>query len=245
MYATQDTAQRTAQPVTSLAAFAYEELKRRLLLGDFRLGRRLAELSLAEQLSISRTPIREALSRLHAEGLVERLPSGGFTPRPPDLHTIAELYEVRRSLEFSALTRGPHDRDALLELRSVWASIERPASDEECGPEFVLSDEEFHVTLASAAGNRSLVEMLCHVNERIRIVRMHDFLTADRVGRTIDEHLGIVGALLEATDPSGTSSANATLRASGLLDEHLNVSERVVVERAAYALGRMISGTDT
>lgn len=69
---------------------AYSTLKHRLLLGDFPLGRRLGETALAESLDVSRTPVREAISRPHVEGLVEQLPDGGFTPTAPDLHSISE-----------------------------------------------------------------------------------------------------------------------------------------------------------
>lgn len=214
----------------SLASYCYDELKRRLLVGDFPLGRRLAEVSLAELLQVSRTPIREALSRLHVEGLVLRLPEGGYSPSAPDLHTVSELYEVRRGLEFTALRRGGHDRSRLADLRVEWAGLDAPTDDGECGPEFVLQDEEFHLGLAAAAGNLALVDMLLHVNERIRFVRMHDFLTADRVAETISEHLGIVEALLD----EGPDAAEQRL------DSHLEISERVVEQRAALALSRML-----
>lgn len=214
----------------ALSARAYAELKHRLLMGDFPLGHRLGEAALADLLEVSRTPIREALSRLHAEGLTTPLPEGGFAPAAPDLHSISELYEIRRALEFSAIGRGGHERSTLEELRDDWASMVAPISDDECGPDFVLVDESFHVRLAKSAGNLSLVDLLVGVNERIRIVRMHDFLTADRVGKTIDEHLRIVNNLIDGR-PSDAGEALST---------HLEISERVVEQRAALALSRML-----
>lgn len=224
--------ERPVEVNRSRAVYAYDELKRRLLVGEFPLTRRLGEVALGEALGVSRTPVREALSRLHAEGLVVRLGDGGFSPAAPDLPTIAELYEVRRSLEFTALNRGCHDRAMLEQIQSHWAFMSAPSSDADCGPEFVLHDEDFHLGLARAAGNHSLVELLSHTNERIRFVRMQDFLTADRVTKTIDEHLGIVSALLE----DRADLAEHRLRS------HLFVSERVVESRAALALSRMLSG---
>ncbi len=232
MYTQRDTAQDHGVQV-SLATYAYDELKRALLVGDFRLGSRLGETALASELGVSRTPIREALSRLHAEGLVVRFDEGGYGPAAPDLHTITELYEVRRGLEFTALSRGGHDEGALLTLQRDWRDLDpalEPTTDGG-GPAFVLLDEEFHVRLALAAGNRALTELLVHVNERIRIVRMHDFLTPDRVRTTVSEHLEIVDALLGGDD------------ATELLRTHLDVSERIVEGRAALALSRMI-GSD-
>lgn len=231
MYTARDTADATAARPEPLAAQAYRTLKHRLLVGDFRLGVRLAEAALGEQLDMSRTPVREALSRLHAEGLVVRHDEGGFAPAAPDLHSIAELYEVRRSLEFTALARGGHDVGPLTTLRDDWLALQATARIELTeGPEFVLHDEDFHVRLAAAAGNHTLVDYLVTVNERIRIVRMHDFLTADRIGATIAEHLSIVSHLLDQ-GPDTTRP---------LLDHHLAVSEQVVEERSAIALARML-----
>jgi len=218
----------------SRGAWAYTELKRRLLAGDYRLGRRLGEAALGKDLGVSRTPIRDALARLHAEGLVVRLPEGGYSPSVPDLHTVAELYEIRRHLEFGALRRGPHDRDRLRVLAGEWAEIAAPDRDEDTTPDFVLQDESFHLALADAAGNDALVDQLRGVNERIRSVRMHDFLTADRVARTILEHRSIVASLL----------AGDGERAERELAGHLEISERVVADRAAAAVGRMLAGGD-
>lgn len=230
MYTGRHTGTNTAETVPSLGAKAYAQLKHRLLLGDYPLGHRLGESSLSADLEMSRTPVREALNRLHVEGLVVRLEDGGFSPAAPDLHTISELYEVRRALEFSALERGDHDRDRLTELLADWAAMEIPTSDDECGPDFVLHDEDFHVRLAVAAGNEALVDVLVSVNERIRVVRMHDFLTADRVRDTIREHSSVIRTLLDG----GPAAAAPVLSA------HLQISESVVEQRAAMALSRMI-----
>ena len=230
MYTGRHTGRDTERNGHSLGTRAHEVLKHRLLLGDFRLGARLGEVSLAAELGMSRTPVREALNRLHAEGLVVRLEDGGFSPAAPDLHTISELYEVRRSLEFAALNRGDHDENRLRDLLDDWRSMEIPTTDDECSPEFVLHDEDFHVRLAAAAGNEALTDVLIGVNERIRMVRMHDFLTADRVRDTIDEHACVVHTLLdEGADAAGD-----------VLSAHLAISESVVEQRAAMALSRMI-----
>ncbi len=230
MYTARDTGGETASERPPLGAQAYQVLKHRLIMGDFPLGSRLGETTLADQLDMSRTPVREALGRLHAEGLVVRLPDGGFSPAAPDLHTISELYEVRRGLEFTALNRGGHVEARLMSLLDDWRAMEAPASDEDCGPDFVLHDEDFHVRLADAAGNQALVGVLVSVNERIRVVRMHDFLTADRVIATIAEHITIASTLLD----QGPDVASREL------SRHLEISERVVEQRAALALSRMI-----
>ena len=240
MYTTSDTeadgAGGAAGTPVSRAEQAYGELKERLLAGDFPLGGRLAEERLATLVGVSRTPIREALSRLHVEGFVTRLPDGGYGPSAPDLHSVRELYEVRRGLELVALRRpmetgGMHDEERLLRLQEDWRSLDR--SDTEPGPDpsFVLLDEDFHVRLAEAAGNHELVGLLQGINERIRLVRIYDFLTPERVQLTVEQHLGIVGAVLDRDLET----------AERRLSAHLSESLAVVEQRAATALARMIN----
>jgi DNA-binding GntR family transcriptional regulator len=101
---------------------------------------------------------------------------------------------------------------------------------EHADPEFVLIDEDFHIRLALASGNRSLADLLATINERIRVVRMHDFLTEGRIVATVAEHLGIVDALL-----AGDIEACVAR-----LDAHIDYSAHVASERAVTALSRML-----
>lgn len=226
-------------PAASRGEVAYADLKRRLLMGEFPLVDRLGEEKLAALLSVSRTPIREGLVRLHAEGLVERHPSGGYRPAPPDLRRTHELYQVRFALEYYALhlpaaAGTTHDLEALEQLREEWTEFD-PVLDEPIDPTFVLLDEDFHVRLASSAGNEALTDTLNGLNERIRPVRMHDFLTPERVVATIAQHVGILDALLDRD----LSLAEERLR------HHLGQSLDVVEARAAAALTRMLGGRVT
>lgn len=195
----------------------------------------MAEEGLASMLGMSRTPVRQAIARLQTEGLVGRHPEGGYRPSVPNLSEIWELYELRRTLEVAALRRPSehstqHDMAALGELRSKWVQLqaEQPAAD----PSFVVLDESFHLGLAEAAGNRTLVDLLGMINSRIRIVRIHDFLTTDRVRQTIEEHLAIASSVIE-----GHLHA-----AERQFLEHLAESKRVAEERSLHVLARMASG---
>ena len=220
---------------TTRRELAYHSLRQRLLNGDFAPGSRLGEERLAAEIGVSRTPIREALSRLHSEGLVERLPDGGFGPTLINLHLILELYEIRFALERFALRRTTdgapaHDEDLVRALQADWADMDTPTADEEVDGDFVLLDEDFHERLAAAAGNQSLVDQLHKVNERIRIVRMQDFLTAERVELTIGQHVAVLDALL---------AADIDLAEQRLIG-HFAESLSVVEERAALVIARML-----
>jgi DNA-binding GntR family transcriptional regulator len=215
---------------------AYRELKALLLDGAFPLNARLGEERLGTLLRVSRTPVREALRRLYTEGLVEPHAEGGFRPWVPDVTVMRHLYEVRAGLELQALQRpgrhGTRHDPAIVEpLRDRWRQLAAgpaPAPD----PNFVLLDESFHVSLASAAGNGVLVDMLRQVNDRIRLVRMHDFLTQGRIDDTIAEHLDLAQLVLDGD----------VVTAEARFTSHLAHSMAVVEQRVQAALTQMLLG---
>lgn len=210
----------------------YGELKTRLLLGEFPSNLRLAEERLGTQFGVSRTPVREALLRLHAEGIVVRHPDGGYCPAVPDVISMRNLYELRMGIERMALVRpgrlGRHHDHALLEpLRDEWRTMD--AAEARPDPEFVLLDEAFHCTLAEAAGNPAIVDTLRAVNERVRLVRMQDFLLPGRVEATIAQHVAIVEAVL----------ADDLAAAEARFDHHVGESYEHVAEQVLLVLSRM------
>jgi DNA-binding GntR family transcriptional regulator len=218
----------------SRSSAVYAQLRRKLLLGEFPLIERLGEVRLAEQFGASRTPVREALVRLESEGLVQRRPEGGFYPRSPNIAGILDLYELRRIIELAALARPrergtTHDTAALDALTAEWERMQRrpPKPD----PDFVLIDERFHVSLAAAAGNAAFAEQLQGINERIRILRMQNFIHAKRIEVTAEQHLAILAAVREE-DPD---------TAVVLMAAHLDEALQQASGRAAAAVERMVT----
>jgi DNA-binding GntR family transcriptional regulator len=220
------------QPPLPRRAQVYAELRRRLMVGAFGLQTRLVEERLASELGVSRTPVREAMVRLLADGLVIRH-DGGYYAALPDLTQLRDLYDLRITLEIRGLSRAVessavvHDASLLEPLRDQWRSMsaDRPDPD----PQFVVVDEDFHVTLMRASGNAVLTSSLEAVNSRIRAVRMYDFLTEDRIERTITEHLAIVEFVLAGSAAEGLVA----------LRRHVGVSMEVVERRAARAVSQM------
>ena len=213
---------------------AYAELRRALMLGEYPLIERLGEVKLAERFGSSRTPIREALMRLESEGLVHRRPEGGFYPSSPNLADIRDLYELRRIIEVGAIERAVetgrrYDQAATVMLRDEWEAMLTAVPEPE--PDFVLVDEEFHVGLAAASGNDALARHLQLINERIRVVRMQEFLDTDRIEKTIHQHLSILNAVLD----------DDTTAAIPLLVSHLDEARHQATIRAAAAVERMMT----
>lgn len=207
----------------------YTKLRDEVLSGHRAVTERLTEPKLARQLGVSRTPVREALTRLMADGLVRR-EDYGYSVVVPSMGTIRDLYELRIAVELRGIVRSIenptvcHDAAALgAELAHWYALREHPPAP---APEFVLQDERFHTALLAASGNVELVESLVGVNRRVRHVRMYDFLLEDRVETSIAEHIRITELVLD-------HQLDAALT---LLHEHIGASLEIVVERATRAI---------
>lgn len=226
------TANATPEKRPSRRDQVHAEIRERIMKGEFTPTTRLVEERLAEETGHSRTPVREALIRLWANGLLEKR-DGGYYPVLPDLAELRDLYELRVTIEIRGFTRVieneavRHDLRMLEELREHWRGLQM--SPPEPDPSFVEADESFHRTLLASSGNFALVAALGSVNERIRPIRMYDFLTEDRVKDTIDEHLEIVELTLAGRLPEALMA----------LRRHIGESFEVVEQRAARAYIQM------
>ncbi|MGH9278033.1 MAG: GntR family transcriptional regulator [Acidimicrobiales bacterium] len=215
---------------STLVDQAHAQLRRRLLAGEFPLGEPFAEEATAAMLGMSRTPVREALRRLAAEDLLIAGANGRYRPNPPDLCRMSELYQVRVRLEELSvdLACAPGvDRQGLERLRERWRNL---AHERENGTDFVHEDESFHVELCAAGGNQVLVSMLRQVNDRIRIIRVHDFVSSDRITTTVRQHRAILDAVLARRAPVAGQRMQA----------HIEESASLVEDRALKAMARML-----
>jgi DNA-binding GntR family transcriptional regulator len=187
-------------PGKNLADAVYEEL--RLELFDFRLlpGDRFTEIEVAERTGTSRTPVRQALYRLHREGFLDVRSRSGWEVKPLNFAQLDSLYELRVLLEQAAVRRWavltPEQRDAALQpLEERWLVSPRKRSN--TSSEVAAWDENFHCSLVSSAGNEEFTRVHWDVTERIRIVRRLDFTESSRVRATYEEHAAILTALRE------------------------------------------------
>src|SRR3954452_24627330 len=143
---------------------AYDRVRADIVHGVLRPNQRLVEAELAEQLGVSRTPVREALQRLVLERLVRR-ERGGWVVHEHSPEEIEAIYEVRAALEGYAafLAADRADEAQLAELDAIYPSGEAAL---ELGPdEQVELNERFHDGVIAAAGNARLAE-LCRVNRQ-------------------------------------------------------------------------------
>lgn len=211
---------RKESPAT-LADSVYAKLKQDIF--DFRLipGDRFSETEVAERLSVSRTPVREALFRLQHEGYLDVHFRSGWSVRPFDFELFEYLYDLRTVLESAAieklcnkdLPQGGLDSPALLALKSVWLvnKSDRLAD----GKKLAELDEAFHRDLVLAAGNPEMARVHLEVTERIRIVRQLDFTQPLRIEKTYDEHAQILRAIIRRRPEDATRMMKAHIAASG------------------------------
>jgi DNA-binding GntR family transcriptional regulator len=214
--------------LTTRADQVHQALRAELLAGSFAYGEPLVEEQLAERFHTSRTPVREALRRLEGDGHVVRDRNGRVRPNPPRVTAMHELYGVRMVLEDYAVRGAAAAQSPLLTaLRDEWRERAQDLHDE--GPDFVHADEGFHEGLARASGNRHAERYIRDVNERIRVLRIHDFTTFDRIVATVHEHLEI----------AETACAGKGDAAAALMRVHVERSAAVVEQRVGELLARM------
>ncbi|MCR8547874.1 GntR family transcriptional regulator [Salipiger sp. P9] len=158
----------------SSADRAYEALREMAIGFDFKPGERLNESALSKTLAVSRTPLREALNRLVAEGFLTVSPGRGFFCRALSPGQVLELYQIRSGLETEAVLRGiaQADDSGIAALCAHLDATEETYANCTDLPELLRMDEEFHMRLAGLSGNGELCRMLRNVYERIRYVRL-------------------------------------------------------------------------
>lgn len=175
----------------------YVQLKQSIF--DFQLlpGDRFTESEIAERVSASRTPVREALTRLQREGFVEVSFRSGWQVRPFDFEQYEQLYDVRIVLEMAAVKRlcEMEPAPALDELKAIW--LVAPGDRLTDGPAVCALDERFHEQVVEAAGNVEMARIHHDVTERLRIVRRIDFTQGARIDATYLEHGLILGSIIQ------------------------------------------------
>lgn len=143
----------------SIVEQVYERLRDAILQREFEPGERLVETRIAESLGISRTPIREVFSRLEAEGLVERLPTGGIVVGDV-VPELSEIYGLRQRLEgFAARLAAERASDEELdEIEAACAEGQRATSGESYEGRSA-ANRKFHTLIAKATHSPRLVRL--------------------------------------------------------------------------------------
>ncbi|MFN8151687.1 MAG: GntR family transcriptional regulator [Solirubrobacterales bacterium] len=180
-----------------LSAQVYRELREAIC--DCRIPprQRLVQNALADQLGISRTPVRDALSRLVQEGLVDPAPvRGGFIVREFTPHAVLEIYDVRLSLEPVAArgAAGHHTGAQIAEMRDINAAIGSVSSGS-LSEKYELN-ERFHSLVVEPYSNEIMKRMLAQLWQMPSALRMYHLQASEEEHDvTVSEHREIIDAL--------------------------------------------------
>lgn len=208
---------------STLADQTYARLKQ--LIFDFALmpGDRISETELAQQMVVSRTPLRAAMQRLEREGFLKLLPRQGWQVAPLDFDVMDELYDLRTLIECDAARHmaEAEARPELQQLADIWMvpATERLSEAAEVG----ALDERFHALLVQGSGNREMARVHREITERIRIIRRLDFTKPARVDATYDEHARILRAITRRRTEEAQRLLRAHIQQSKLEVRHITL----------------------
>jgi DNA-binding GntR family transcriptional regulator len=183
---------------------AYRRLLEDIRTGTLLPGARLRETDLADRLGISRTPVREAIRQLEADGLVTHLPRQGATIRSLDHAEVVELYEMRAVLEGTAArlaARAASDIE-LAELAALNAELAATPA----GPQAREVNRQFHRSLLDSARNRFLLKSTSALQKTLLILGPTTLADPARATAAVAEHAAVLAAL-EARDGAGAEAA--------------------------------------
>jgi DNA-binding GntR family transcriptional regulator len=219
---------------TSAVAYAYEQLRERILTGELAPGTPLSEYQLAKALSVSRTPVREALGRLQSVGLVRNIPQRGMSVRELGAEDAIEIIEIREQLECLAVRRIA-EQGLPEETLSRWES--NTVRGEELYEEGKLSESfalgcQLHDEIVSMAGNGRLSEMLGQLGEQIRLLGVVGIRVPGRQEAAARDHMRLVALLREGDVEGAVDAMRDHLRGEG------EILLKALLPSAAFATSR-------
>jgi len=218
-------------PLT-LKQHAYQVILDKLLGGNLVPGGRLSDDVLAREMGISRSPVREAISQLSTEGLVEYRPRSGAYVKAIDRTELEELYDLREALEGHAAGKAAQliSPAALAELTEVVAgmrtiafecrSLSTHVAGNELTEKFLANDLKFHMAILQAAGNQRLLNL---VRDLRIMTRVFGFVPVDHDLKVITSTYRYHATILRAFERRDSAAAQSWMVG------HIRVARTVVL----------------
>ncbi len=216
---------------------AYDHLQRKLISGELRAGSVVSEQSLATEIGMSRTPVREAIRTLEQEGVLEPLPRFGTRVRTLERRDLEELYELREAVEPFAVAKAARIvlPENVLSLRRVCGEIQvlaaelkkskQPSLDAAQMQRLLGADLGFHLMLLRVAGNQRMMKIVSDSRLLTAIFgTQRQAHTVQVLEQTHKEH----AAILEAVEQADSRAASRAMAA------HIQASKRQALD--AYDL---------
>jgi DNA-binding GntR family transcriptional regulator len=221
-------------PDVSKADLVHRRLKEEIELGELAPGTPLSELSLVERTGASRTPVREALRRLAAEGLVDLVPRQGARVSRVSLQSVRDLFDFRALLEPAAMRQAteaaaadPELRRAFAAMRTEFGRVVRRAPSQARSRAFYELADRFDWAIIGATRNEHLRRTIAELRPHTARLRNLSHVDPRRVEVSVAEHLVICDAIL---------AGDADAAAAGIAD-HLAQSLRTIFRNLAGSPG--------
>jgi DNA-binding GntR family transcriptional regulator len=220
----------------SLTDKAHQQIKSWIVHYHLKPGARLHVSDLAHALKMSRTPVREALSMLEKEHLINREPQKGYRVGSLSMQEIEDLYDLRIALEVLAVRQATKRMSASTRRRlsSILSEFGRLLKTNH-KKRILERGQDFHVVVLEASGNRPLAEIGRAILDRIWIIQNINLLTTDHLSDAHPQHLQIL-EVLERGDAK---------KAAVLMEKHLTQAKEFVLSRLKNGddiLPRMMQG---
>ncbi|MDR0840320.1 MAG: GntR family transcriptional regulator [Christensenellaceae bacterium] len=191
----------------SLTTKVYTHIRDGILDGSYKIGDLLIETRLADELEVSRTPIREALKQLELEGLVQSIPNRGVRVQGISDDDLSDIYTIRLLLEGQAAYWAAERIDtAQLDKLAETVELMELYTRKNDVPHLAQLDSEFHDVLYSAANSRMLKQVLASLHQNARRARRSSLNEPLRPADSLREHRAIFMAL-ESHDPEQAKQA--------------------------------------
>ena len=199
----------------------FENLRTAILEGDLKAGQRLMEVQLAEQLGVSRTPIREAIRKLELEGLVVMLPRKGAYVANMSFKDLIDVLEIRSSLEGLAASLAAERlrEEDISDLERVAKEFEKSVREADID-NVLKKDVEFHEKIFLMANNKKLYQLITSLWEQVHRFRVTYVSNYDASLSLVDEHNRILEAI---------KSGDCEL-AKKYATEHIEIAEQFFME---------------
>jgi len=208
------------EPTRSLAESAADLIREEILTGGFRQGEHLVEARIAQQLDVSRGPVREAFKLLRSEGLVKEEPRRGTFVVSLSPEDVKNVYGLRAAVEGRAarLLAQSRSPSQIGELRALLAEVEEAASSGDF-PALFAADLAFHDGLCRLSGNERLQEVFDRYVPTLRALLRLDERMHQDPGSASEQHRALVEAI-ESGEPDAAAKA---------AEEHCDRASREIV----------------
>lgn len=182
----------------SLTSLIFDKIREDILNDRYSSGEKIVEAKLAEELGVSRTPVREALKQLELDGLVENIPNRGVIVKGISIQDIHDIYTIRMAIEGIAAQWATErmDDEELAELKEVYELMEFYTFKNDVGKIFELNTR-FHEIIYMATKSRYLEHVLKDFQLFIQSTRNKSLRSEGRIDTALTEHKEILDAFLD------------------------------------------------